>query len=92
MLARHRLVESPVHEQYVASLQERLDSLHPADIAFILEALSRDDQRFVRDLVKAERDGEILIEVSDAIRESLIEAMARPNCARRSPNRYRGWR
>ena len=77
MLARHRLVESLVHKQYVASPQERLDnSLHLADIAFILEALSRDDQRFVRDLVKAERDGEILIEVSDAIRESLIEAMA----------------
>ena len=28
------------------------------------------------DLVKAERDGEILLEVSDAVRESLIETMA----------------
>ena len=27
------------------------------------------------DLVKAERDGEILLEVSDAVRESLIESM-----------------
>jgi magnesium transporter len=30
----------------------------------------------VWDLVKAERDGEILLEVSDAVRESLIETMA----------------
>ena len=29
----------------------------------------------VWDLVKADRDGEILVEVSDAVRESLIEAM-----------------
>ena len=74
-MPRHDLVESLVHKQHVASLQERLDSLHPADIAFILEALPLADRRFVWDLVKAERDGEILIEVSDAIRESLIEAM-----------------
>ena len=74
-MPRHELVESLVHKQHVASLQERLDSLHPADIAFILEALPREDRRFVWDLVKAERDGDILIEVSDAIRESLIEAM-----------------
>ena len=74
-MPRHDLVESLVHKQHVASLQERLDGLHPADIAFILEALPLDDRRFVWDLVKAERDGEILIEVSDAIRESLIEAM-----------------
>lgn len=74
-MPRHELVESLVHKQHVASLQERLDNLHPADIAFILEALPLDDRRFVWDLVKAERDGEILIEVSDAVRESLIEAM-----------------
>lgn len=74
-MPRHELVEQLVHKQNVAALQERLDSLHPADIAFILEALPREDRRFVWDLVKAERDGEILIEVSDAVRESLIEAM-----------------
>ncbi|MCK7499991.1 MAG: hypothetical protein MZW92_63800 [Comamonadaceae bacterium] len=43
--------------------------LHPADIAYILEALPLDERLFVWDLVKAERDGEILLEVSDAVRE-----------------------
>ncbi|PTD95145.1 magnesium transporter [Pseudothauera lacus] len=74
-MPRHDLVENLVHKQHVAELQHRLDELHPADIAYILEALPRDDRLFVWDLVKAERDGEILLEVSDAVRESLIETM-----------------
>ncbi|MDR2688298.1 MAG: magnesium transporter [Azoarcus sp.] len=57
-------------------LRVRLETLHPADIAFILEALPLEDRLYVWDLVKAERDGEILLEVSDAVRESLIETMA----------------
>ncbi len=74
-MPRHDLVETLVHKQHVAELQNRLDELHPADIAFILEALPLEDRLFVWDLVKAERDGEILLEVSDAVRESLIETM-----------------
>ncbi|MDR3087877.1 MAG: magnesium transporter [Azoarcus sp.] len=57
-------------------LRVLLDGLHPADIAYILEALPLEERRYVWDLVKAERDGEILLEVSDAVRESLIETMA----------------
>ncbi|ANQ83849.1 magnesium transporter [Azoarcus olearius] len=75
-MPRHELVESLVHKQHVAELRSKLDSLHPADIAYILEALPLEERLFVWDLVKAERDGEILLEVSDAVRESLIETMA----------------
>ncbi|MCK9987025.1 MAG: magnesium transporter [Azoarcus sp.] len=74
-MPRHELVENLVHKQHVAELQAKLDSLHPADIAYILEALPLEDRLFVWDLVKAERDGDILLEVSDAVRESLIETM-----------------
>src|SRR3954463_12635531 len=58
-----------------AELRTRLDSLHPADIAYLLEALPLDERLAVWNLVKADRDGEILVEVSEAVRESLIEAM-----------------
>lgn len=75
-MPRHDLVETLVHKQHVAELRAKLESLHPADIAFILEALPLEERLFVWDLVKAERDGEILLEVSDAVRESLIETMA----------------
>ena len=71
----HELVESLVHQQNVAELRAKLDRIHPADIAYILEALPLDERLVVWDLVKAERDGEILLEVSDAVRESLIASM-----------------
>ena len=74
-MPRHELVETLVHKQHIAELQNKLAAMHPADIAYILEALPLDERLFVWDLVKAERDGEILLEVSDAVRESLIEAM-----------------
>ena len=74
-MPRHELVENLVHKQHIAELRARLDELHPADIAYILEALPLDERLFVWDLVKADRDGEILLEVSDAVRETLIEAM-----------------
>jgi magnesium transporter len=73
---RAGLVESLVTKQNRAALQNRLDRLHPADIAYILEALPLDERLYIWDLIKsAERDGEILVEVSDAVRESLIESM-----------------
>jgi magnesium transporter len=74
-MPRHELVESLVHKQNLAELSHKLDDLHPADVAYILEALPLEDRLLVWDLVKAERDGEILLEVSDAVRESLIETM-----------------
>ncbi|OMG53262.1 magnesium transporter [Azonexus hydrophilus] len=74
---RHDLVEDIVHKQHLHELQNKLEPMHPADIAYILEALPPDERLIVWDLVKAEHDGEILLEVSDAVRESLIESMAR---------------
>ncbi len=74
-MPRHDLVESLVHKQHLAELQNKLDQLHPADVAYILETLPPDQRLMVWDLVKAERDGEILLEVSDAVREALIAHM-----------------
>jgi magnesium transporter len=72
---RHEIVESLVHRQNIAELQRHLDDLHAADIATLLESLPINQRLIVWDLVKADRDGEILLEVSDAVRESLIEHM-----------------
>ncbi len=72
---RQDLVENLVHKQNLVELQRRLEVLHPADVAYILEALPLQERRLVWDLVKAERDGEILLEVSDSVRESLIQTM-----------------
>ncbi|RPH67466.1 MAG: magnesium transporter [Burkholderiales bacterium] len=74
---RHELVEQLVERQHLNELRARLDRLHPADVAFILEALPYEERMIAWDLVKAERDGEILLEVSDSVRESLIRSMDR---------------
>jgi magnesium transporter len=69
------LATSAVVQRTKAELERTLARLHPADIAFILEALPLDERLYIWDLVRAERDGEILVEVSDAVRESLISSM-----------------
>lgn len=74
---RHKLVEQLVERQHLNELRAHLDRLHPADIAFVLESLPLNERMVVWDLVRAERDGEILLEVSDSVRESLIQSMDR---------------
>src|SRR5215208_5992625 len=68
-------VEELVHRHDLQALQRELERLHPADVAYILEALPLDERLIVWNLVKADRDGEILLEVSDAVRETLIDSM-----------------
>lgn len=60
----------------LSALQQRLQSLHPADIAYILEALPLQERLLVWQRVKIQQDGDILLEVSDAVRETLIDSMA----------------
>jgi magnesium transporter len=74
---RHELIESLVHRQHLVELQHKLRSLHPADIAYILEALPLDDRLLVWRQIQEDHGGEVLLEVSDAVRDSLIEAMER---------------
>jgi len=70
-----REVERLVRAQDLAALRGQLDKLHAADIASILESLPTEERLIVWELVKADREGEILLEVSDAVRESLIATM-----------------
>ncbi|MBZ4200264.1 MAG: magnesium transporter [Methylotenera sp.] len=74
-MQNHGLVESLVHKQNLQELQKKLDQLHSADVAYILEALPLEQRLDVWELVKVERDGDILLEVSDAVRQTLIADM-----------------
>src|SRR5258705_4466233 len=73
--AAAELAESAVLKKSKAALVDELDRLHPADIAYILEGLPHDERLYIWDLVRASRGGDILLEVSDAVRESLISSM-----------------
>jgi magnesium transporter len=70
------LEEELVVKQHQVRLQERLADLHSADIAFILESLPLDQRQTVWKAIKGDYDGQILLEVSDAVRQTLISGMA----------------
>ena len=72
---RQELVEDLVHRMHLVELRKQLETMHPADIAYVLEALPLEQRLITWDLIKPEREGEILLEVSDAVRETLIAHM-----------------
>ena len=74
-MPKQKLIKNLVQKQNLSVLGKLLNSLHPADVAFILESLPLDDRLIVWDLVRADRDGEILLEVSDSVRQTLIADM-----------------
>ncbi|HCK04106.1 MAG TPA: magnesium transporter, partial [Methylophilaceae bacterium] len=67
-IPKQKLIKNLVNKQNLNTLMRLLNDLHPADIADILESLPIDERLIVWDLVKSESDGEILVEVSDAVR------------------------
>jgi magnesium transporter len=73
--SHHDLEESLVNRQHDVRIQEKLYDLHPADIAFILESLPLDHRKTVWNAIKSDHDGQILLEVSDAVRQTLISGM-----------------
>jgi magnesium transporter len=74
-MPKQKLIKNLVHKQNLSKLGKMLNSIHPADVAYILEALPLDERLIVWDLVKTERDGDILLEVSDSVRQTLIAEM-----------------
>jgi magnesium transporter len=53
------------------------EEMHAADIAYVLEGLPLEDRLWIWSLVGPEREGEVLLEVSDSVRETLLADMER---------------
>ncbi|MFD1801857.1 magnesium transporter [Mixta tenebrionis] len=60
----------------IASLRQDLTLLHAADIADILEALPEDERQALWRLVDNSRRGQVLVEASETVWESLTEGMS----------------
>jgi magnesium transporter len=71
-MPRHDLVESLVQKQNLVELSKHLDSLIPAEIAVILDELPLEDARLILQRIDPEREADVLLEVSDALREKLV--------------------
>lgn len=69
------LLEGMLQRQHEDEIRQIVNVLHPADIAFILEALPVQQRQAVWQLVDQEHAADVLLEVEDWIRESLIESM-----------------
>ena len=67
----------PEQNQALVALIAILHELHPADMAVVLESLPLQERVLVWKLGAPEEDGEVLLEVSEPVRETLIEAMDR---------------
>ena len=59
----------------LAQVERELRDMHPAEIAHLLEALPREQRDAVWQLVGGEREGDVLLQVNDAVRERLIRDM-----------------
>ena len=59
----------------LSQFQQLIDDLHPAEVAHFIEALHPHDRQRAWQLLADERHGEVLVELSDPVRESLIEQM-----------------
>ena len=71
---------TPADEKLNAKLAELtaiLHDLHPADMAVLLESLPPKERVVVWKLAEPEDDGDVLLEVSEAVRETLIESMGK---------------
>jgi magnesium transporter len=75
LLEKYKLGADFAQPKDLAELQTLLDGLHPADVADLLEALPIEDRLNLWEFVKVDRDGDILLEVSDAVRQTLIADM-----------------
>ena len=52
-----------------------VNSLHPAEIALLLESLPPQQREVVWEFVDPELEGSVLVELSDGVRQALIEGM-----------------
>src|SRR5690606_11893782 len=72
---KSNVLEGLLHRQHENEIKAIVNDLHPSDIAFILESLPVQERQAVWQLVSAEHDADVLLEVDDCARESLIESM-----------------
>ena len=73
---RESEAEAEAHRQQVEEIKATLPVLHAADIADLLEALPEDERLALWRLIGNDRRGQVLVEASENVWESLIEEMS----------------
>ncbi|MBK0001594.1 magnesium transporter [Erwinia sp. S38] len=68
--------EAEAHREQIDEIKQTLPLLHAADIADLLEALPGEERLALWSLIGNDRRGQVLVEVSESVWESLIEEMS----------------
>lgn len=66
------LAQSLLARQQAVELEKRLNRLHPADAAFVLESLQHEQRIAAWRLIARERRGAILLELAEPVRAALV--------------------
>lgn len=69
------ILEAGLERGRVEQLTRFLDTLHPAEVADLLESLPRTQRMAAWELVPEDKDGEVLAELGEDVRNDLIRAM-----------------
>lgn len=70
------LVQSLVARQHAVELETKLNRLHPADTAFVLESLPAEQRDAAWQLIHREQRGAILLELAEAVQTDLVELLS----------------
>ena len=69
---KQELVQALVARQHAVELETRLNRLHPADAAFVLESLPAEQRDVAWQLIRPERRGSILLELAGTVQADLV--------------------
>lgn len=67
------VVQQLAHRQQLSRLSKLLNGLHAADLAQVMETLSREDRLTVWEEQAGKRGGDLLLELSDVVAEQIIQ-------------------
>lgn len=79
-------IREMIEQNNSAYIDKRIIQLHPADIAEIIDELDADEAKFIYQHLDNDRQGEVLMELEDDVRQQFIELLNPKQLARQLEN------
>jgi len=79
-------IREMIEQNNSAYIDKRIIQLHPADIAEIIDELDADEAKFIYQHLDNDRQGEVLMELEDDVRQQFVELLNPSQLARQLEN------